>query len=1650
MPQQTKIFRVFVSSTFTDMKEERRILQKKVFPKLEKYCEAHGAHFQAVDLRWGVNEESQLNQKTLDICLNEIARCQRISPKPNFLVLLGHKYGWQPLPTRIPETEMAGILQSLSPEKKEPVETWYRLDTNAIPPEYVLQPRSREYEEYADWEKVETGLRGTLREAALQLPFTEEQKVKYFTSATHQEIVAGALNPENVTERPEDHVFAFVREVEGLPDDASAAGFIDLANGKQDPYCLQQLEVLKGNLKNKLDDHCIPFSAKWENGKTAMLDPAGFEDKVCRFLEGIIEGQIREAISPDELEQETKLHREFREKLTWHFCGREEILGKIRAYLGNPAEKRPLAITGDSGSGKSSVMARAAQLVENENASTAVVYRFIGATSASSNIVSLLQGVCGQIARAFGTTPEAIAGEGREKSLYDINGLSGIFKKCLALGNPGKPVVVFLDALDQLSASYDAPALRWLPRELPEFARLVVSALPHLETPLGEYYLEHLPVLPQPEAQMILDRWLGSAGRRLTDEQRREVLGKFDLTGLPIYLKLAFEQAKQWKSYDPDHSLPGDVKGIINGLMESLEHEHTRDFVEHAVSYMLCGRYQGLAENEILEILVDDKAFWEGKFLPATHPAHRDELKDVPKIPIVVWSRLFLDLEPFLTERDADGAPVVAFFHRQFAEVLMERYPLQVHRNLAGFFAGQSLYIDEPACHKPNIRKLAEQPWQQTRAEMWDEVTETLCSLDFIQAKAVAKKTYDLIGEFNEVLQLIPGAEKRTTREKGFQVDLDQYARDLVSFAKGELAALEVPRSIDLETGGNAGFKQEGNGTPGRLERLDRFYWFLGQEAGNLHKYAFETRNFAVQAAWNFEMEGPVREAAGQKDPDVKAGLLLRAQTGRAPVDSQPLVLKKLTGHALCVTGVAMTPNGKRAVSSSTDGSCIFWDLETGQPLKALAGHADWPRSVCITPDAKYALSGSVDRTCILWDLETGQILKRLTGHTSDVMAVCISPDGKYALSGSLDYTCIFWDLETGQALRTLKGGNLELPFTIEAVCMTPDARFALSASSDNTCIFWDLRTGQALKTLQGHTCDRFDFSGVHAISMTPDGKRAISGAWDNTCIFWDLETGVPIKKLTGHNHWVEAIDITPDGKYAVSGSKDCNCILWNLETGQALKTLRGHNDGINALSMTPDGRRLLTASTDGTSILWNLEAGEEEAIIDRHKGSPPDIKVTPDGKYAVSSSQWDQNCILWDLKTGQAVKTLNESFPFCGVLAITLNGKFALLGSAHNSCFIWDLGTGYSQKWLPGHEDDYIRTLLITPDGKCAVTGSRDGTCIVWDMATGQALKTLAGHQPPGQILNALAGRFGWIESVCTTPDGKRAVTGSKDSTCIFWDLETGENLKRLSGHSDGVLSVGITPDGKYAFSGSEDSTCILWDLESGDLRRFVGHTKPVFVVRVTPDGRYAVSGSWDNTCILWDLRSGQPQHVLRGHSDHVRAVQITPDGRRAWSGAQDKTCVLWDLNTGKILGRYAGVSSFFSCEIFPEGGIGGQENGEVVILHTSRKLLCPGPGIVTARRIWDFEKKRFLEATADCPFCGAWFEPEPLLLDAIRRILRDGRISPGDSPCLLLPPKAWEDPALLSNCPACGERLKFNPFIAGEESPKPKFSFWEKLVRK
>src|ERR1035437_2531292 len=208
MPIATRTFRVFVSSTFEDLKEERRALQRNVFPRLRALCELHGARFQAIDLRWGVRDEAALDQQTVEICLSEIRRCRSTGVKPNFIALLGDRYGWQPLPARIPAAEFDALLPHIpTGDPRTWAGQWYRLDENAIPSEYCLQARTGEFVTQAAWNPIEQTLRASLAKAARAAGLPEKELVKYEASATHQEILDGL----GETEADRQHVFGFVR-----------------------------------------------------------------------------------------------------------------------------------------------------------------------------------------------------------------------------------------------------------------------------------------------------------------------------------------------------------------------------------------------------------------------------------------------------------------------------------------------------------------------------------------------------------------------------------------------------------------------------------------------------------------------------------------------------------------------------------------------------------------------------------------------------------------------------------------------------------------------------------------------------------------------------------------------------------------------------------------------------------------------------------------------------------------------------------------------------------------------------------------------------------------------------------------------------------------------------------------------------------------------------------------------------------------------------------------------------------------------------------------------------------------------------------------------------------------------------------------------
>ena len=513
---EAKLFRVFVSSTFSDLSHERNALHERVYPRLNQLCAAYEARFQAVDLRWGISDEATYDQQTMKVCLAEIERCQQVTLRPNFIVLLGDRYGWLPLPYQIEQDEFNAILNHvLDDVDQKLLDEWYRLDENAVPPIWILQPREGKWVENEQWAPIEQHLHRILEVSSSQL--APEQRLKYLASATEQEIERGVFAASD----PTASTFCFFRTISDLPVDATASKYLDWGRDDGlDKTAQTRLRDLKQRLHDRLPDNIHEYEAHWAAGtiSTDHLDQL-CEDVYTRLSEAIRAELNRQQTVSDPLEDEITAHRRFGEDRIRHFVGRSEIITRIREYLMQPTRK-PLTVYGMSGVGKTTIMGQMIAQIQAEYPEAELVSRFIGTTPDSSDIRALLESLCRQIARLYDpVVPIPI----------DYNQLVSTFKLLLDYASAERPLFVLLDALDQLSSANNAHELYWLPFVLPDHVHLISSTLPGLsldilERNLGTDSLIKLEPMVVTEGRDLLHFWLTDVQRTLQPRQELIVL----------------------------------------------------------------------------------------------------------------------------------------------------------------------------------------------------------------------------------------------------------------------------------------------------------------------------------------------------------------------------------------------------------------------------------------------------------------------------------------------------------------------------------------------------------------------------------------------------------------------------------------------------------------------------------------------------------------------------------------------------------------------------------------------------------------------------------------------------------------------------------------------------------------------------------------------------------------------------------------------------------------------------------------------------------------------------------------------------------------------------------------------------------------------
>ena len=591
-------------------------------------------------------------------------------------------------------------------------------------------------------------------------------------------------------------------------------------------------------------------------------------------------------------------------------------------------------------------------------------------------------------------------------------------------------------------------------------------------------------------------------------------------------------------------------------------------------------------------------------------------------------------------------------------------------------------------------------------------------------------------------------------------------------------------------------------------------------------------------------------------------------------------------------------------------------------------GHSGAVNSVCYSPDGKYLVSASGvnDHTIKLWELATGKVVKTLTGHTGDINSVTYSLDGAYLANASTDDdgTVKIWEVRTWNCVKTLKanGGG--------ALCYSPDGAYLANVSAYGSIIeLWEVETGKCVKTLR-HT------NRVTSVAYSPDGKYLASCSLDKTVKLWEVATGKCIKTLENHTDIITSVAYSLDGAYLASCSWDKTIKLWEVATGKCIKTLEGHTNFVYSVVFSPDGKYLASSSADQTIRLWEVASWECKKTLGGHITFVMSIDYSPDGKY-LSSGLYDKVIKISEVATGKCVKILTEDvedaefFRYIESVVYSPDGKYiaggcCTIGSIYtidaswqNTIKIWEVETGDCVKTLRGHEDD-VTSVVFSPDGKYLASGSWDNTVKLWEVETGNCIKTLSGHEDH-------------VTSVAYGPDEKYVASGSWDKTVKLWDVTTGECIKTLE-NAHSVYSVVFSPDGAYLASGS--GTIKLWEVKTGKcVKTFDGDGGWGHSVSFSPDGKYLASSSQDNTIKLWEVESGKCIKTLTGHTEHICYVCYSPDGKCITSVSNDQTIKFWDASTGELLATTFNLKDDEWLTYTPEGFFAGSEWATKNLVH-------------------------------------------------------------------------------------------------------------------
>jgi tetratricopeptide (TPR) repeat protein len=449
------------------------------------------------------------------------------------------------------------------------------------------------------------------------------------------------------------------------------------------------------DLKDRIRKSGLPVHENYPDAKA-------LGDQVYQDFKNVIET----CFAPEELdslERETSNHEFSAESHVGVYLRRQPDFEELDEHA--DGDGPPLVVIGQSGLGKSALLANWALEYRDRHPEKLVLLHFIGSTPQSADWAAMLRRILDEFRRRLNI----------EVSIPDTaDALRTTFCRALRMASATGPVVLVLDALNQLENREGALELVWLPAEIPSTIRLIASTVSGQQlTELKRRGCSVLQIEPLTvnERTELIGRYLKQDGRELSPARVYRIASAEQASN-PLYLRSLLDELRLFGLHETLESRieyylkARDPAELFEKILKRYEEDYESErpgLVRQAMSSLWATR-QGLSQVELLEVLGSI-----GKPLPCAY-----------------WSPLHLSAERALVNRSG----LLYFAHHYMRDAVQKTWlatedeQRESHRRLAEYF--QRL--------PTGPRKVDELPWQLKEAQEWATLSKLLVQSDFLIA----------------------------------------------------------------------------------------------------------------------------------------------------------------------------------------------------------------------------------------------------------------------------------------------------------------------------------------------------------------------------------------------------------------------------------------------------------------------------------------------------------------------------------------------------------------------------------------------------------------------------------------------------------------------------------------------------------------------------------------------------------------------------------------------------------------------------------------------------------------------------------------------------------------------------------------------------